>query len=428
MSTGARLRLALRVARYAGIPLAAIVLVYLATRGAPPAAPRAAHEHVASPDADRGRPVMLSSEESRRIGVTYAAAVSGPLRTEVRTVGQVTVDETRVRAIAPKIDGWVEHLYVDFTGQRVGAGDPLLSVYSPMLVTAQEELLLAHRLRSDLAAGSADARGGANELLASARRRLAYWDIPEGDIARIERSGEVRRTLVLRAPVSGYVVEKRVLEGEKIMAGETLYRIADLRAVWVEGEVFEQDLSSVRVGARVTALFQALPGEAFSGRITYLYPTLDPETRTARVRVALPNPALRLKPGMYATLLIAGVARPSAITVPRSAVLATGERSLVFVKRADGMLEPREVTTGATNDERVEIVRGLEAGDTVVRSATFLVDAESNLGTALGGMGSMPGMDMTAPAPTPPAGTTARPAPPASPATHAASARPRREE
>jgi RND family efflux transporter MFP subunit len=167
--------------------------------------------------------------------------------------------------------------------------------------------------------------------------------------------------------------------------------------VWAEGEVFEQDLSSVRVGQSVVAELQALPGDARTGRISYIYPTLNPETRTVRLRVVLSNSDLRLKPGMYATILIAGTQRAAVLTVPRSAVLSTGERSIVFVREANGQLAPREVALGASNDERIEILRGLAAGETVVSSATFLVDAESNLGSALGGMGNMPGMDMTTP-------------------------------
>jgi Cu(I)/Ag(I) efflux system membrane fusion protein len=193
------------------------------------------------------------------------------------------------------------------------------------------------------------------------------------------------------------VLEKNVFAGQKIMAGEALYKVADLTTVWVEGEVFEQDIANVHVGQTVHADFDALPGEHRLGRIAYIYPTLDPQTRTVRVRVVLPNRDLRLKPGMYATIRIAGTERLNVLTVPRSAVLATGERSIIFVRDAKGMLTPREVAVGAASDDRVEILRGLTAGETVVSSATFLVDAESNLGTALGGMGNMPGMDMTTP-------------------------------
>lgn len=401
-------RQALRWGLYAGIPMAALVAVYFATRGPEQSMEDEEHNQGAAQPAAGMQPVMLSGDEAKRIGVTYAMASVGQLSKEIRTVGQVTFDETRVKAISLKVDGWVERLYVDFTGQPVQAGAPMLAIYSPMLVTAQEELLLAKRLETDVAGGSKDARASAAELLSSARRRLAYWDIPAGDVARIESTGQVQRTLTLPAPVGGFVVEKNVLQGQQIMAGDPLYKIADLSTVWVEGEVFEQDLPSVRLGQLVVAELQGLPGRTFPGRIAYLYPTLNPETRTARVRVDLPNPGLRLKPGMYATFRLTGAGQRAALSVPRSAVLSTGERNLVFIKRADGMLEPRLVELGMVTDDRIEILRGLVAGDTVVASATFLVDAESNLGTALGGMGKMPGMDMTAPtkastkAPTPP--------------------------
>lgn len=383
---------------YAGVPAVVIAMIYLATRSrsevvaSPPG-----HDHASPPATDSARPVMLSAEEARRIGVTYAVATVGAISTEIRTVGQVTFDERRVTTIAPKTEGWVEKLHVNFTGQLVEAGTPLLDLYSPMLVTAQEELLLARKLASDVAGGSDEARASAAELLSSARRRLAYWDIPAEDVARVEGTGQVQRTLTLRAPVSGSVIEKNVLQGQRIMAGDALYRIADLDTVWVEGEVFEQDLSSLRLGQSVAAELQSLPGQELAGRIAFINPTLNPDTRTVRVRVELPNPAMKLKPGMYATLHFAGASRAGAVSVPRSAVLSTGQRNLVFVKNIEGLLEPRLVELGVATSDRVQIVRGLSGGETVVSSATFLIDAESNLGSALGGMANMPGMDMTSP-------------------------------
>jgi membrane fusion protein, copper/silver efflux system len=388
----------LRPAAYLTVQLAALGVAYLATRddkAAPAAA--AAHDHGAAGATAGARPIRLTDVDVRRIGVTFATATLASVSREVRTVGQITFDETRVRAIAPKIDGWVERLYVATTGQPVAHGQPLLSIYSPMLVTAQEELLLARRLQGDVSGADASTMQRAADLVASARRRLAYWDIPTSEIAEIERTGAVRKTLTLRSPASGYVLEKNVLAGQKIMAGDALYRVADLGAVWVEGEVYEQDLASVRVGQTVRAEFQALPGEHRTGRISYVYPTLSPETRTVRVRVVLPNHDLQLKPGMYATIRITGGAGAPALTVPRSAVLSTGERSIVFVRAASGSLSPREVSLGRSYEERTEILRGVSAGETVVASATFLVDAESNLGTALGGMGDMPGMELTTP-------------------------------
>ena len=382
---------------FGAVPVAAVLVAWLATRDTQQAAGAAHPNHGAAPATDAAQPVMLTADQAQRIGVTYAVAEVTPLEREIRTVGQVTYDETRVSAVSLKIDGWVDQLYVNFTGQAVGRATPLLAIYSPMLVTAQEELLLAKRLASDVAGGGADARRNAESLLESARRRLAYWDIPASEIERIERTGSVQRTTTLRAPVSGFVVEKNVLQGQRVMAGESLYRIADLRAVWVEGEVFERDLPAVRLGQRVTAELDALPGQTLSGRITYIYPAMNPETRTSRVRVELPNPGTRLKPGMYATLVWRTSGVLSALSVPRTAVVATGTRNLVFIKRSNGMLEPRLVDVGIATIDRVQIMNGLAAGDSVVRSATFLIDAESNLGTVLGGMGNMPGMDMSAP-------------------------------
>ena len=230
-------------------------------------------------------------------------------------------------------------------------------------------------------------------------------------IARLESTGVAPRTLTLRAPVSGVVIEKNVLDGQRVMAGDVLYRIADLSVVWLEGEVFEQDLGAARIGQEVTAEFQALPGTPRTGRITYVYPTLDPQTRTGRIRVAFANPRLELKPGMFATIRFETRATGPVLSVPRSAVLSTGARNLVFLKRPDGMFTPTDVQLGAQTEDRLEILHGLSTGDTVVASATFLLDAESNLGTLLGGMGDMPGMDLTAPGTSAPATPRQAPTP-----------------
>ena len=355
------------------------------------------HNHAAITSGRDGlRDVRLGPTDARRIGVTFAEVIRAPLGQPVRTVAEVTWDETRAATIALKVDGWVERLHVNFTGQPVRRGDPLLDLYSPMLVTAQEELLLAHRLARDVSTGITDARDDASQLVESARRRLRYWDVPAEAIERLERSGQPSRTITLRAPVGGVVVEKLVTQGQRIMAGDPVLRIVDLSRIWVEGEVFERDLAALRTGQSATVEFQALPGEPRTGRISYVYPILDATTRTVRVRVELPNPGLALKPGMYATLRFTPIA-DSALTVPRSAVLVTGERALAFLKRPDGAYEPRPVVVGRSTEDRLEILRGLAAGDSVVASGTFLVDAESNLGTIMGGMGDMPGMDIRAP-------------------------------
>ena len=397
-STPASRRRSLYIA--AALLVAAITGVLLVSRRDRSKAQSPADEHAnhgAVPASPTALPVTMSAEDAQRIGVTFAQVTLAPLSREIRAVAQVTYDETRVKTVSPKIDGWVEQLFVNYTGQPIAVGQPLLAVYSPMLVSAQEELLLASRLKETLSGASGDARTNAGDLEAAARRRLLYWDITPSEIDRIQRTGQVRRTMTLRSPAGGVVIEKNVLGGQRIMAGDALYKIADLSTVWVEGEVFERDLPAIRLGATVTAELDALPGASRTGRITYIYPTLNAETRTARIRVALSNPGLRLKPGMYATIRIEG-ASSSALSVPRSAVLSTGERNLVFVRRGDGMLEPRNVTVGESTSDRTRILSGVTIGETVVASATFLVDAESNLGTSLGGMGDMPGMDMTKPA------------------------------
>ncbi len=372
----------------------ATVVTWRWSRPKESAAVTAAHAHGSAPVATTGEPVSLDARAARRIGVTYAPVELGALTPEIRTVAQVTYDETRVTVIAPKIEGWVEELFVNYTGQPITVGQALLTIYSPTLVSAQQELLLAGRLEASVTDASSDARQGVTELHDAARRRLRYWDISEAQIERLETTGEITKTMTLRSSVAGIITEKRVLQGQRIMAGESLYQVADLRVVWLEGEVFERDLSSVRIGAVVAADFEAYPGATRTGRITYVYPTLDPDTRTVRVRVALANGDMRLKPGMYGTIRITGRASQPTLFVPRGAVLATGERRLVFVRRSDGVLEPRAVTTGLSTDQLTQILTGVSLGDTVVSSATFLIDAESNLSSALGGM---PGMDMSPP-------------------------------
>ena len=374
----------------------ALVVFLSRGRGTAPAAGGQDHAAMAAAGGDSLREVHLAPADARRIGVTFAEVTPTPFGRPVRAVAEVTSDETRLTTVTLKVDGWVERLHVNFTGQEVRRGEPLVDLYSPMLVTAQKELLLARKLGGEVSAGTADAQRGASGLAEAARRRLRYWDVPPEAIEKVERTGQASRTVTLRAPVTGIVLEKLVQEGQRVMAGEPLLRIADLSTIWVEGEVFERDLPYVRVGQPATVDLQALPGETREGPITYVYPTLDPSTRTARVRVELPNPRLALKPGMYATLRFAAPA-DTALTVPRSAVLVTGERALAFLKRPDGAYEPRPVVVGRTSEDRLEILRGLEAGDSVVASGTFLVDAESNLGTIMGGMGDMPGMDIRPP-------------------------------
>jgi Cu(I)/Ag(I) efflux system membrane fusion protein len=372
--------------------------------------------------------VVLSAAQIRQFGVTFGAVEVRPLTTEVRTTGVVTADETRIAQVAPKFGGFVERLHVNFTGQPVRRGQPLLEIYSPELVAAQQELLVAGDLQRDI--GRSAVPGvpeGSTNLVEAAKRRLRLWDISEGQIDEVLRTGRARRTLTLYAPVSGVVMEKKVVQGQSIMPGEQLYTIADLSTVWVDIELREGDLAAVRVGSSADLEFAGLPGRLFKGRVQYVYPTLQPEARTLRARVAVANTDGALKPGMYATARLSTPTR-SALTVLSSAVLRTGDRNVVFVDMGQGALMPHDVELGRTAGDYTEVLSGLEPGQRVVTSAQFLLDSESNLGevmkSMIGQMSSgdlgktqemkdMPGMSMpgmndkgakvrpTEPAPTP---------------------------
>ncbi len=335
------------------------------------------------------QPVHLTPAQERALGVVYTTPRRETLTRTIRTVGEIIAAEPSVADVTPKIDGFVETLYVSTTGESVRRGQPLLSLYSPALVAAQEELLTARRLLSQVDPSAEEAWRYAQATLDAARRRLVYWDITEDQIAQLEQSGEVSKTLTLVSPVNGVVLDKSVLEGQRITPGMRLYQIADLSSVWVEGEVFEQDIQFVRVGAQGHIEVAAYPGEHLMGRVSFVYPTVDMRSRTNRVRMTVRNPGLRLKPGMFATIFFDADLGEAVLTVPLEAVVITGERNLVFVRDADGMLGPREVVLGARAGDRVQVLQGLAESETIVASANFLIDAESRLGTT---GGAMPGM------------------------------------
>jgi Cu(I)/Ag(I) efflux system membrane fusion protein len=339
------------------------------------------------------QPVQLTAAQAQAIGITYTVVQRGPLRRTVRTVGQVVPAEPGLAEITPKVDGFVDRLFVDATGVTVRRGQPLLALYSPMLVSAQEELLTALRLAQAVDSSQPEAWRNAQDLVTAARRRLSYWDISDEQIARLERTGEVTKTLTLTAPFDGVVLEKMVVAGQGVMPGMKLYRLADLRTVWIEGEVFEQDLGLIRVGAPARVELPAYPGRPFSGKVSFVWPTVDEQSRTGRVRVSLTNPGGLIRPGMYATLWFDAALGRDLVSVAAEAVVMTGERNFVFVVAPDGTLQPRRVTVGARAGDRLVIRSGLEPGERVVASANFLIDAESRLTTG-SGMAGMPGMDM----------------------------------
>ena len=335
------------------------------------------------------QPVHLTGSQETALGVVYLTVDSRTLERTVRTVGRVVTAEDRVVDVTLKVEGFVDKLYVGTTGEAVRRGQPLLTLYSPELVAAQEELLTAKRLASRVDSTAGEAWRSAQAMLEASRRRLSYWDIGGDQVERLEQTGVVTRTMTLTAPVSGIVLEKAVLEGQRITPGSLLYRLADLSEVWVEGDVFEQDLQFVELNSQSHMEVAAYPGEHLMGRVSFVYPTVNVASRTNRVRVAVANPDQRLKPGMFATMFF-DAQLPEAVTLPLEAVLITGTRNLVFVRdTADGMLHPREVVLGSQSGGFVQILSGLESGETIVGSANFLVDAESRLGST---ESDMPGM------------------------------------
>ena len=345
--------------------------------------------------------VQLTAGQMRQFGITFGTADVRRLEDEVRTVGLVNFDETRVAQVAPKFGGFIERLHVNFTGQPVRRGQPLLDIYSPELVAAQEELLLAGRLEQTMNESAVPGvPAGTTDLVAAARRRLQLWDISDQQIDQILASGTVRRTLTLHAPASGVVVEKNVVEGQAVQPGQTLYTIANLSEVWVEVELRESDVGTVREGSGATIELGSYPGRPFKGRVEYVYPILQEQTRTVKARVAVANSEGLLKPGMYATVRIMTPSR-TALTVPSSAIVRTGERAMVFVDMGGGRLMPHEVELGRVAGDYTEVLTGVEPGQRVVTSAQFLLDSESNLGEVMksmmgmgGDMGDMEGMDM----------------------------------
>jgi Cu(I)/Ag(I) efflux system membrane fusion protein len=330
--------------------------------------------------------LKISLEKVQRLGVvTQPAQLREQMLRTVRAVGAVALDERRMTAVTTKIEGWVERLHLNTTGQAVRKGAPMLEIYSPELIAAQQDYLIALRAwEAARGAAEGDEIARAERLVEASLQRLRYLDVPEAELLGLREKRTVRRRLVLHAPFSGQVIEKRVMEGMRVSPGEPLFELADLSSVWVIAEVFEQDLGLVEIGQAVTVTVAAYPGESFAGKVAFVYPAVDPQTRTGKIRVEIHNPGGRLKEHMYATLAISARATEAlAVVVPQSALLDSGRRQLVLVDKGEGRFESREVKTGARADGLVEIVHGLRPGEKVVVRANFLIDAESNLQAAL---------------------------------------------
>jgi RND family efflux transporter MFP subunit len=335
-------------------------------------------------------PITIDPRRQQLIGVRIVSVAHKPLEQIVRAVGLIRYDETRQAEINLRVEGWIRDLYVDYTGQPIQRGQPLFTLYSPDLLTTQQEYLLAMKTR-DQVQGSviADARERADQLVAAARQRLTLWDLPPEEIRTLDEKRQAPAVVTFRSPVSGFVIEKQALKGMHIMPGQSLYRVADLSVVWVEADVYERELSAVRRGATATITVDAYPGERFSGRVMYAYPYLDEKTRTNKVRFELSNRGGRLKPGMYANVELRGTG-DMAFTVPTNAVLDSGQDQLVFVALGDGLFEPRKVKVGRRAGDSVEILEGLKDGEQVATGAAFFLDSESQLRASLQGYEAAP--------------------------------------
>lgn len=329
--------------------------------------------------------VQISPERQQLIGVKFGIVEDKTLEKVIRTVGRVDYDEKRLVTVAPKIGGWIEKLYVDFTGRYVQKGEPLLTIYSPELVSAQEEYLIALRNLKDLP-------GSGSSLLESARRRLKLWDISDAQIKALEERREVSKTLTLHSPFNGFVLEKMAYQGMNVMPGMALFKLADLSVVWLYADIYEYEFPLIRLGQEGTIQLSYYPGESIKGKIIYIYPYMDSATRTVKVRFEVPNPHGKLKPEMFANVEIK-IPMGKKLVVPEGAIIDTGTRQVAIVDRGSGYFEPREVKIGMKVNEDYVVLGGLKKGERVVTSANFLIDSESKFKEAIGGMAGMPGME-----------------------------------
>ena len=330
--------------------------------------------------------VMISSEKQQLIGVRTAQVKREALVRDVRTTGQVTADETKIAHVHVKINGFIEKVFVDYIGQLVKKGQPLFTLYSPDLVSTQEEYLIAKRGEKTLGASPfAEIAQGSESLLRSTRERLKLWDISDEQIKKLDETGQVSRTLTFYSPIAGFVTDRKAFPNTSVNPDTELYTVSDFSTIWVNADIFEYEVPFVKVGQHAEMQLSYYPGKKWNGRVSFIYPTVDPMTRTVKVRLEFPNPDFQLKPQMFADVELK-VSYGNQIVVPQEAVLDSGKEQTVFVAHEGGYFEPRTITTGAKLDSKVVVLSGLKAGETVVTSGNFLVDSESRLKSATGSM------------------------------------------
>ena len=335
-------------------------------------------------------PLQLSPQRLQSIGVTSAEVAMRELSNEIRAVGNVAVDERRQAYVQTRFSGWITRVYADANYQYVRKGQPLFTIYSPQLVTTEQEYLLARKSSSQLAQSTVPGvASGAESLLTAARERLQQWDIPSREIEHLEKTGEVRHDLEIDSPASGYITERNALPNLYVQPATRLYTIADLSTVWVYAEVFQSDISQVRRGQPAVVTSDAFPGRKFHGRVDFIYPEVNMATRTVKVRLVFRNPGLKLTPGMFVNVSLK-VPLDRRLAIPVSGVFHTGTRNIVFVDHGGGYLSPRDVTLGQRAGDYYSVLKGLKQGDKIVTSANFLLDSESQLQAALGSFAPPP--------------------------------------
>jgi Cu(I)/Ag(I) efflux system membrane fusion protein/cobalt-zinc-cadmium efflux system membrane fusion protein len=325
--------------------------------------------------------IRIDPVTMQNMGVRFGRVKRKVLIKNIRTIGNITFDETKIFTVNTKFNGWIEKLYVNFVGEDVKKGQPLFEIYSPELVTAQEEYLLALNQYSRLSNSSYPrVREGSRRLLEASHTRLRYWDLTDKQIAQIGKTGRVQKTLTIYSPATGVVTQKDAFKGHYVKEGKHQYEIVDLSSVWVDVDVYEYELPWVRKGMAAEMDLSYIPGKRFKGKVLFIYPYLDPKTRTAKLRLAFPNPGYQLKPGMYANIDLKSVVATDSLVIPQEAVIDSGVRKIVFVALGEGKFQPRDVNIGLEgNDNEFQVLEGLSEGEEIVLSAQFMLDSESRL-------------------------------------------------
>ncbi len=329
--------------------------------------------------------IRIDPATMQNMGVRLGRVQRKSLVKDIRTVGNITYNETKIFTVNTKFNGWIEKLFVNFVGDEVKKGQPLFEIYSPELVTAQEEYLLALDQYNRLSNSSyARVREGAERLLKASRTRMRFWDLTEAQMEKIGKSGKIQKTLTVYSPASGVVTKKDAFEGHYVKEGVHQYEIVDLSSVWVDVDVYEYELPWVRKGMAAEMDLSYIPGKKYTGKVLFIYPYLDTKTRTAKLRLEFANPGYQLKPGMYANILLKRVVAKNSLVIPQEAVIDSGVRQIVFVAVGEGKFQPREVNIGLeVNENEFQVLDGLQEGEEIVLSAQFMLDSESRLREAI---------------------------------------------